>query len=136
MNNEHHGILKQSFHYGSLNVFVLPRKWIIHWSWMFMIFVQKIFVINWKVLARYFFCVLTSFNLLRCWSCSCNISWNCQILRDEEGKKLGLGAAQKSVSKENDVKMSDSEVCITCVYACILVRTSECIKSFSISGRY
>lgn len=34
-----------------------------------------------------------------------------QLLRDEEGKKLGLKATKKSsTSKENDVKMSDAEV--------------------------
>jgi len=33
-----------------------------------------------------------------------------QILRDEEGKKLGLKASEKSSgSKDNDVKMSDAE---------------------------
>lgn len=34
-----------------------------------------------------------------------------QILRDEEGKKLGLKSKQKSpISADNDVKMSDAEV--------------------------
>lgn len=34
-----------------------------------------------------------------------------QMLRDEEGKKLGLKVKEKtSVQKENDVKMSDAEV--------------------------
>lgn len=34
-----------------------------------------------------------------------------QILRNEEGKKLGLKVNEKSsVSKENDVKMTDAEV--------------------------
>lgn len=34
-----------------------------------------------------------------------------QILRNEEGKKLGLKVKEKSaVHKENDVKMSDAEV--------------------------
>lgn len=33
------------------------------------------------------------------------------MLRDEEGKKLGLKVKEKtSVQKENDVKMSDAEV--------------------------
>lgn len=48
-----------------------------------------------------------------------------QILRDEEGKKLGLGAAQKSVSKENDVKMSDSEGSSNCSGESSMVASQE-----------
>lgn len=33
-----------------------------------------------------------------------------QILRDEEGKKLGLKPSKKSSDKDNDVKMVDAEV--------------------------
>ncbi|KAK5792569.1 hypothetical protein PVK06_033684 [Gossypium arboreum] len=55
-------------------------KWIIHWSWMFMICVQMNFANDWK------------------------------LLRDDEGKKLGSKANEKSSgSKDGDVKMTDAE---------------------------
>ncbi|PPR84429.1 hypothetical protein GOBAR_AA36283 [Gossypium barbadense] len=58
----------------------LKHKWIIHWSWMFMICVQMNFANDWK------------------------------LLRDDEGKKLGSKANEKSSgSKDGEVKMTDAE---------------------------
>jgi hypothetical protein len=40
------------------------------------------------------------------------LHWACnfQILRDEEGKKLGLKPSEKTSGSDNDVKMVDVEV--------------------------
>lgn len=79
-----------------------------------MIFVQMIYGKSWKLLARFFMllvsaiipvCVLFFLMLI------VHLLLEHQRLRDEEGKKLGLKAAEKSsTSKDNDVKMSDAEV--------------------------
>lgn len=88
-----------------------------------MISVQMIYAKNWKHLARFviFFCFggdvefLLNLNadivcVLWC-DHGCLTSNNYQSLRDEEGKKLGLKANEKSsCSKDNDVKMTNAEV--------------------------
>lgn len=86
-----------------------------------MIFVLTNFVKNWKLLDRYTLCldmkILWLFVRKRCLLCKmCGLIFSfwilyLQILRNEEGKKLGLKVNEKSsVQKENDVKMSDAEV--------------------------
>lgn len=86
-----------------------------------MIFVQMIFVKNWMLLDRYPLCldlkILWLFVRKMCLVCKmCGFIFSLwilylQILRNEEGKKLGLKVNEKSsVQKENDVKMSDAEV--------------------------
>lgn len=86
-----------------------------------MIFVQMIFVKNWMLLDRYPLCldlkILWLFVRKMCLVCKmCGFIFSLwilylQILRNEEGKKLGLKVNEKSsVQKESDVKMSDAEV--------------------------
>lgn len=93
---------------------------------------------------------IVEFNLnLNARNCFCSLlvvmvvytSNNYQILRDEEGKKLGLKANEKnSGSKDNDVKMTDAEVIFCLSSTCKLLNpfvsaaflTSVCVLHIGI----